>query len=121
MKILIVILFSILTLSCSKELVSDKKTGYYFCYSHKVKFNDHTTSHSILYTDVMTIQDNELIKKEKAREWGDIVKTRCKNKGGCTSDLMYYHTLQQAEANLLQVFDNYKDAGKYKLEKIEFE
>ncbi len=120
MRLLALTLLTLCIAACNKDLVNTKNTGYYFCYSHKWKPQADSAITYILYTDIQPIHGDEQIIREKASKWGQLVHRRCKNTNGCTSDLMYYYTIQQAEANRNQVFELYKDPEKYIMEKVDF-
>jgi hypothetical protein len=116
-------LFSLLTLftfSCRKESSTSKNIGYYFCCSHEMNPKEESTITYILYTDILKIEGDDLVIKEKASDWGTFVNNQCKNKSGCTSDLMYYYTIEEAEANRNEMFEIYKNPEKHQLEKISF-
>ena len=92
-------LFSLLTLftfAGSKDLATSNNTVYYFCLSHKRTPPDSTINY-ILYTDILKIDEDEQLIKEKTLEWSQLVKTQCKNTSGCTADLNYYYSVKDAE------------------------
>jgi len=113
-------LLTLFTFSCSKELTTSKNTGYYFCYSHEWKPKEESTIKYVLYTDILKTERDDQVIKEKASDWGKFVNNRCKNTKGCTSDLMYYYTIEEADAMRNEMFEIYKNPEKYQIEKVEF-
>ncbi|MEP7196424.1 MAG: hypothetical protein ABI851_07865 [Saprospiraceae bacterium] len=120
MKLLSFLFLTLFTLACGKESTNSKTTSYYFCYSHSWEPLDHSTVHNILYTDIQKIQNDEAILKDKTSEWSKFVKSQCKNIKGCTADLNYYYTAQEAETRMKELLEYYKDTEKYKLDKVKF-
>ena len=59
---------------------------------------------------------NKLLKK-KTFEWAKLVNVRCKNITGCTSDLNYYYSAEEAFARRNEMFELYKNSDKYQIEK----
>lgn len=115
-------LFSLVTLftfACSKELTSSKNIAYYYCTSHRWTKEDSTINH-ILYTDILKITMDEQVIKEKTSEWHNLVTVRCKNITGCTSDLNYYYSAEEAIASRNKMLAIFKNPEKYQIEKIEF-
>ena len=101
-------LFSLLTLftfARSKDLATSNNTVYYFY---------------ILYTDILKIEEDEQLIKEKTLEWSQLVKTQCKNTSGCTADLNYYYSVKDAETRRKEMLTYYKNLQKYQVEKIAF-
>lgn len=120
MKLLIlIVLLSLLTFSCSSELSSTNTLVYYYCTSHKMDGKVSKITY-ILYTDILKISRDEQVIKEKTSEWGKLVKLRCKNTTGCTSDLNYYSSAKEAATRRNEMLDKYKDPQKYQIEKVEF-
>ena len=116
-------LFSLLTLftfAGSKDLATSNNTVYYFCLSHKRTPPDSTINY-ILYTDILKIEEDEQLIKEKTLEWSQLVKTQCKNTSGCTADLNYYYSVKDAETRRTEMLAYYKNLQKYQVEKIAFQ
>jgi len=115
-------LLSILTLftyTCSKDLTPSKNIVYYYCCSHKWTKEDSKITY-ILYTDILKINRDEQVIKEKTFKWAKLVNVRCKNITGCTSDLNYYYSAEEAFARRNEMFELYKNSDKYQIEKVEF-
>jgi len=113
-------LLTLFTFSCSKELAIPKNTAYYFCYSHEMKSKGESNTKYILYTDIFKVEKDEQVIKEKASDWASFVSNRCKNKAGCTSDLMYYSTIEEAEKRRNEMLENYKIQDKLEIEMVAF-
>lgn len=116
----LVSILTLFTLSNDKVPNTFKSTGYYFCYSHEKKPKEESTLKYILHTDILKIERDVQVTKEKASDWDKFVNNRCKNTGGCTSDLMYYDTFDEADAMRNEMFKIYKNPEKYQIEKVEF-
>lgn len=121
MKLLLLLVFAaLLSSACNKNLNSGKKTSYFFCKSRTINLQEDTSIIYILYTDVYCIDTDERSLREKTNKWASLVDKICKSPLGCTSDLNYYHSKQEAEVIRNELFDRYKDPEKYKMEKVEF-
>ncbi len=120
MKLLaLLVLLSILTISCRKELTTSKNTGYYFCYSHEKPKEESKIKH-ILYTEILKIERDDQVIKDKTSDWSKLVNNQCKNARGCTSDLMYYYTFEEADAMRNEILELYNNPENYQIEKLEF-
>lgn len=73
-----------------------------------------------MYTDIHEIALDTTIIKEKSNEWYKFVVARCKSVKGCSSDLNYYKSVEQAEATRNKYLEKYRNSNKYKIEKVEF-
>ncbi len=106
------------TIACGKDLKKSGNTAYYFCYSHSSRPLEDAEIQNILYTDVREIHKEDQIIQNKTYEWSTLVKGQCKNKNGCTSDLMYYETAQQAHSSLQELLAMYDDPKRFKMDKV---
>lgn len=116
-------LFSLLTLftfAGSKDLATTNNIAYYFCLSHKRTQKDSTINY-ILYTDILKIDEDEQLIKEKTLEWSQLVNAQCKNTSGCTADLNYYPSAKEADTRRKEMLAYYKNLQKYQVEKIAFQ
>lgn len=121
MKPLIFLILAVLLSSaCKRNLNNDKTISYFYCNSRTINLQEDTSIIYILYTDVYSIDADERSLREKTNKWASLVDKICKSTLGCTSDLNYYHSKQEAEVIRNELFDRYKDPEKYKMEKVEF-
>ena len=98
--------------------VTERKQYYYFVDSKPKPANNFTEKASILYTDVMTVFGNEVELAKLTKEWSDIVRSKCLNPNGCTSDLNSYSTYEQAKTQLDNVLKRYADNKWYEYRNI---
>jgi len=95
---------------------NSENTFYYFCVSH-AKYS--SGKQVILYTKVYQITCEEKNIPEKTKEWATLVEKSCENPTGCTSDLNYYRSKEDAEKQFESTKHLYRDAGKYTLKLVE--
>lgn len=119
MKCLFIIPF-FLTLYSSTFEKSTKKTFYYFCVSKSWESVNQTDKNFILITEVKGIDCEEAYFKTKAAEWRILADSLCENKSGCTSDLNYYPTFNDAKIQFDKAWQFYSDTKKYYLKKVYF-
>ena len=96
-----------------------KETFYYFCVSHSKSSETNKSKEIILYTSVLEITCEEKEIRQQSTKWGDFVDKNCQNESGCTSDLNYYKTREQAEAEFQKIKEHYRDVQRFVLKKIE--
>lgn len=121
MKLLLFLLLTVLLSSaCKRNLSTDQKISYFYCNSRTINFQEDTATNYILYTDVYDIDTDERALQEKTRKWATLVDKSCKSVLGCTSDLNYYTSRQEAEAQRNEFLDRYKNPEKYHIEKLNF-
>jgi hypothetical protein len=90
-------------------------TFYYFCVSHAKE----SGKQIVLYTAIYLAGDEKTI-REKTKNWANLVDNGCENPGGCTSDLNYYTSKEQAEKELMNTKHLYRDSDLYTLKQVEF-
>ena len=113
-------LLTLLAFGCCKNMPSTTKTTYYFCYSRPKSNSVDSSIKSILYTDILKIDGDEQVIKERTSKWFELVQSRCKSLNGCTSDLMSYNTALEAEAMKIELLEIYNNPEEFKMEKVEF-
>lgn len=121
MKFLLFILPCLLAGATRKDdTTAGKEKFYYYCHSQSIKSPPVKGSNYVLYTDVKEVfcEETELLKITK--EWKKKVGTLCVNEAGCTSDLNYYPSLQEATDALEETKKAYSDLSKYNARKVEF-
>jgi hypothetical protein len=109
----------------STQFFADKKphskeTFYYFCVSHSKSSETNKSKEIILYTSVLEIICEEKEIRLQATKWGDFVDKNCQNESGCTSDLNYYPTKEDAEVQFQKMKEHYKNSQKFTLNRVEF-
>jgi hypothetical protein len=97
-----------------------ESTFYYFCDSHSMDPQTVIGRQVILYTKVYKIIGEKNTIKERTKEWLKLVENNCENEKGCTSDLNYYPTKEDAEKQFESTKHLYRDASKYILKLIDF-
>lgn len=91
-------------------------TFYYFCVSHA---KSSSSKQIILYTIVYQTSDEKNI-SEKTKAWGSLVDNSCENPGGCTSDLNYYKSKEDAEKQLENTKHLYRNTDQYTIKLVDF-
>lgn len=99
--------------------VKNEKTFYYYCDSHSMDPQSVKGKQVILYTEVYKITCEEERISDKTVAWAALVDAACENERGCTSDLNYYETKEEAETRLKETKKHYSDTEKYTLKKME--
>lgn len=122
MKTCLLILGSLVIFAFAPAMDHPAKTVFYFCVSKPV---DHNTreKQTILYSGVHQLQtdDAAAATKVKAAQWGTWVSSRCASKAGCTSDLNYYTTREEAKTAYTQMLQTFSDTTKFLLKKVKFQ
>jgi hypothetical protein len=98
--------------------VQSKKISYYFCVSHTISTNSKSQKQNVLYTGIDTIASDEEMISLKTKEWAKYVVDNCRNENGCTSDLNYYQTEEQAETECSKMIMKLSDTAKYIAAKV---
>jgi|GEM_PF-3662198 len=101
--------------------VSVKKESvfFYFCLSHSKYSTSVKEKQFIIYTNIDEFTGDENKLREISRKWGEYVRLNCENNIGCTSDLNYYKSKEQADMQLEIVKKRYSDPEKFILKKVE--
>jgi hypothetical protein len=93
--------------------VTEKKASYYYFCTSRAKMPDMIKGkETILFTDIKTMADKAEI-ADKTATWNDKVSGICANDMGCTAELRYFPTMEEAKTALDQAKLNYSDATKY--------
>lgn len=101
------------TLFQAKTQVSEKKAGYYYFCTSRAKMPDMIKGkETILFTDIKSMADKTEI-SSKTSAWTDKVSAICANDVGCTSELRYFPTMEEAKTALDQAKLNFTDATKF--------
>ncbi len=121
MKHLSILLFlAIFTFNCSKKLSDRNKTIYYFCSSLPKDFKKSTQVNYLLYTDILKTNLAQQDMPQKTNEWHLFVSKKCNSNSGCTADLYYYFSEEEANSNRNKLLELCSDVEKYKLQKVKF-
>ena len=103
--------------SLRNEQSKKPQTFYYFCVSHSV--NPSSNKQVILYTEISKINCEESELGKQSKKWTSLVNENCKNQAGCTSDLNYYPTENDAKVKFQKMKERYADSKKFSLVKLE--
>ena len=101
--------------------IPQRQTFYYFCQSNSFNPRDLTVKNFVLYTDIRKIECDEQQLKGFAQDWKLRVDSICKNKRGCTSDLMAYPTLEAAKLQYEKLKSNFVDTSIWVVKKVSFD
>jgi len=118
--ILLICLTALISNSASREKNLNVKTYYYFCDSHSKDRQELTGKEYILYSKVKKIKCEAEYFTNLAVDWGNKANKECKNSAGCTSDLNWYESFEQANIEFKKIERRYNDTSKYFVKIIDF-
>jgi hypothetical protein len=120
MKTLFTILLPFFLLNYQGSINNQPKNEYYFfCISNGLKVDQIHGYHTILYTKVSTIEGSEILPKTSL--WKNVVNKKCENEFGCSSDLNYYRTWEEANAVLQKFLRYYSSNSTFVVKEVPFE
>ena len=68
-----------------------------------------------MYTDIKTITCKLEYLRTRSSEWNEFVKKHCENSKGCSSDLNYFNTHDEADLSLKRILDKYSGDNTYQI------
>lgn len=92
---------------------------YYFCVSRSA--DRAAEKESVLITSLKELKAGASQVKSLTNKWSALVKSKCENASGCTSDFNSYTTKATAIEQLEKAHKNYSDAKKFEVKIVEFE
>lgn len=106
-------IMALLAIHCRSTKTSASKTAYYFCVSRSWAQTLNIKPEYVIISGIQKINNDETVINVKADEWYTYIEKICKNEAGCTSDLNYYPTSQEAEAIRNDYLKKYNNTDNY--------
>ena len=121
MKLLLLISLPLLILENKMENHPDsQRKFFYYCTSKSIQFKELRDKQYVLYSEVKEITCEETFIKTVTSRWAEFVKNNCRNINGCTSDLNYYKTIEDANNSFERTKAYYTDTAKFITSKVNF-
>ena len=116
--------FVCLTLAATSQNVSTEKTYYYFFLSESAIHDNTVGKETILYTEIMAVSlvvnAEEGFFKEKVTAWAQKVNSMCENKDGCSSDVNFYPSHEEADVRQKRIYQRYWNPSRYVMKQVKF-